>query len=152
LTTLLTASMQHYMSSSSRQRLDRASIFSCFNRHAQCLNASQLKRAPQPANTILWTPVINYCDSYVTNNTICVVFGTPAQQPLRQLASQVYQGVIWPKSSDSSYAGSMLTSMTMPKMLRFSARSCNSLSVSLGTLPSPCPHTMSNILILHDKQ
>ena len=95
LTTLLIASMQQCMSSSSRQSLSRASIFSCFNRHAQCLNASQLKRAPQPANTILWTPIIKYCDSYVTKNTICVVFGTLAQHALRQLASQVYGGVFF---------------------------------------------------------
>jgi hypothetical protein len=37
------SSMQHRMSSPSKQSLDRTSIFRCLNRHALCLNASQLK-------------------------------------------------------------------------------------------------------------
>ena len=46
---LLIASMQHCMSSSSGQSLSRVLILSCFNRHAQCLNALHLKRTPQLA-------------------------------------------------------------------------------------------------------
>jgi hypothetical protein len=76
LTMLLIASMQQCMSSSSGQSLGHVSTFSGINRHAQCLNASPLKRAPQPVNMMVWTRVIKYCDFFVTNETIFVVFGT----------------------------------------------------------------------------
>jgi len=57
------------MASPSRQSLCRASIFRCFNRHVQCLNASRLKRAPQPANKVLQTRALKYCDIYVKKTT-----------------------------------------------------------------------------------
>ena len=71
----LIASMQHRMSNPSKQSLDRKSIFRCFNRRAPCLNASQLKRASQPATKVLQMLIVIYCDFYVTSNAICVAFG-----------------------------------------------------------------------------